>query len=154
MIGLNHGFFVGYVHKEPKFLINKKDHPQCYLTIQQPNPRPAYQAKRKKGDKIKRSSIYMTTVCFDEMATKVRDKVEKGDFVVVVYTIRNIWRAKSGFGHAHRLVNVFPWRPTRGDEGGELDTWCWEDLSDPQLVEHEPPHGGEDGDRAWSFPSG
>lgn len=153
MIGLNHGFFVGYVHKEPRFFVNKKDHPQCYLTIQQPNPRPA-KSQPKKGAKVSRGSIYLTTVCFDELATLVRDKVRQDDFVVVTYTVRNYLRGSSGFGHSIQLVNVLPWRPNRRAEQGEDGSWSWDDIMDGNLAERERPDGGEGGDRAWSFPSG
>lgn len=151
MIAMNHGLFLGYVSKAAKFKINKRDRPQAWLTIYQPNPKVATQ--KSASSPHARRGIYVTFVCFDELATQVRDLYSEGDFVVCWYTVRNIFTGNS-LGHALNLVKVYKWKPHQGAEKGEDNLWRWEDSVDGNLADFLPSEEDEGGDRAWSLGAG
>ena len=151
MIALNHGTIVGYVNRPPKFKINKKDRPQAWMTIYQPNPKVSSQIGR--ADPNRRRGIYVTVVAFDELATKVRDLYEKGDFVICWYTVRNIFTGKGGVGHILNLVNAYKWRPHQDAKQGDDGLWRWASTVDGNLADFLPPEEGGDGDRPWSLGS-
>lgn len=145
---MNHGLFIGYVSKPAKFKINKRDRAQAWLTIYQPNPKVASQ--KSVDSPHARRGIYVTFVCFDELATQVRDLYAKGDFVVCWYTVRNIFAGNS-LGHALNLVKVYKWRPHQAAKKGEDNLWRWEDSVDGNLADFLPSEEDEGGHQPWSL---